>query len=156
MRRHKSLGIFFLAMGYLISGLLFIPFTIGAFSSYNPSTGTSNSLMQFGVLLLVLVAIPLLLAYSIWKGFRFAWPLALFFAAFNIVLYLVTFAALNIKLSEGVLINSSPFGPLAYAVAYGIVYLGTYLVAIIDILLNVSLIYFLTRPKTKEYFGIRI
>ena len=154
MRQHKSLGIFFLAIGYLLSGLLFIPFTIGAFSSYSSGTGTSGNLMQLGVLMLVLVVIPLLLAYSIWNGFRFAWVLALIFAAFNIVLYLITFAALNIKLSTGVLIGSSPIGPLGYTIAYGIVYLGTYLLAIIDILLNISLIYFLTRKKTKEYFGL--
>lgn len=141
-------------IGYLISGLLFIPFTVGAFSSYHPGALNSNSLIQLGAIMLVLVLIPLILAYSLWKGYRFGWGLAILFAAFNIVLYLITFASLSIKLSTGVLVGSSIIGPLGYAIAYGIVYLGTYLLAIIDILLNISLIYFLTRKKTKEYFGL--
>jgi hypothetical protein len=110
--------------------------------------------VQLGAIMLVLVLIPIILAYSIWKGYRFGWLLGIMFAAFNIILYLVVFSSLNIKLSNGILISSSVIGPLGYAIGYGIVYLGTYLLAIIDILLNISLIYFLTRKKTKEYFGL--
>lgn len=154
MKQNKSLGIFFVCIGYLIGGLLFIPFTIGAFGSYNPSVPTSNNLMQLGVLMLVLVVIPLVLAYCIWQGYRLAWAGGILFAAFNILLYLVTFASLNIKLSTGVVVGSSPIGPLGYTIAYGVVYLGTYLIAVIDIILNIGLIYFLTRKRTKEYFGL--
>jgi len=151
---HKSLGILLVCAGYLISGLLFIPFTVGAFSTYHPGALNSSSLVQLGAIMLVLVLIPIILAYSIWKGYRFGWLLGIMFAAFNIILYLVVFSSLNIKLSNGILISSSVIGPLGYAIGYGIVYLGTYLLAIIDILLNISLIYFLTRKKTKEYFGL--
>ena len=105
--------------------------------------------------MLVLVLIPILLAYSVWKGYKFAWGLALVFAAFNIFLYLITFASMKITLSTGVLISSSPIGPLGYAIAYGIVYyLGTYVIVLVDIILNMGLIYFMTREKTKAYFGL--
>ena len=144
----------FVCVGYLVSGLLFIPFTVGAFSTYHPGALNSSSLMQLGMITLVLVLIPIILAYSLWKGYRFGWLLGILFAIFNIILYLVVFSSLNIKLSNGVLISSSVIGPLGYAIGYGIVYLGTYLLAIIDIILNISLIYFLTRKKTKEYFGL--
>jgi hypothetical protein len=154
LKRHRSLGIFMVCLGYLISGLLFIPFTVGAFSSYSPGVPNSSSIIQLATIMLVLVAIPFVLAYSLWKGYRFGWVLAVIFAAFNIVLYLVIFATLNIKLSNGILISSSAIGPLGYAIGYGIVYLGTYLLAIIDIILNCSLIYFLTRKQTKDYFGL--
>jgi hypothetical protein len=97
---------------------------------------------------------PLLLAYSVWRGYRFAWGVAMVFAGFNIALYLITFAALNISLSTGTLISSSPIGPLGYAIAYGVVYIGTYAVAVIDIALNIGLIYFMTRDKTRAYFGL--
>lgn len=154
LRQHRSLGMFFVCLGYLISGLLFIPFTVGAFSAYHPGVPNSSSLIQLAAIMLVLVAIPFILACSLWKGYRIGWALAVIFAAFNIVLYLAIFATLNIKLSNGVLISSSVIGPLGYAIGYGIVYLGTYLLAIIDIILNCSLIYFLTRKQTKEYFGL--
>lgn len=152
MRAHKSLGIFFTCLGYLVSGLLFIPFTIGAFSAYHSGALDSNSLMQLGTITFVLVLIPLALAYSVWKGYRYAWASAIIFAGFNIVLYLVTFASISIVLSNGPIISSSVVGPLGYAIAYGVVYIGTYLVVTVDIILNIGLIYFLTRPKTKEYF----
>jgi hypothetical protein len=139
----------------LVSGLLFIPFTIGAFSAYHPGALNSSSLLQLVAITLVLVLMPLLLAYSVWKGYRVAWGVAIVFAGFNIVLYLVTFAALNISLSTGTLISSSPIGPLGYAIAYGVVYIGAYAVATIDIILNAGLIYFMTRDKTKEYFGLK-
>jgi hypothetical protein len=145
---------FLVCLGYLISGLLFIPFTIGAFGSYNSGVPNSNSVMQLGAIVLVLVLIPIVLAFGLWKGYKFAWALAILFAAFDIVLYLITFSSLNIKLSNGVLISSSIIGPLGYAIAYGIVYIGTYLLVIIEIILNSSLIYYLTRKKTKEYFGL--
>ncbi|MGD0728760.1 MAG: hypothetical protein ABR981_01655 [Candidatus Micrarchaeaceae archaeon] len=154
MNSHKSLGMFLVCLGYLISGLLFIPFTIGAFGSYNSGVPNSNSVMQLGAIVLVLVLIPIVLAFGLWKGYKFAWALAILFAAFDIVLYLITFSSLNIKLSNGVLISSSIIGPLGYAIAYGIVYIGTYLLVIIEIILNSSLIYYLTRKKTKEYFGL--
>jgi hypothetical protein len=140
--------------GYLISGLLFIPFTIGAFSAYHPGVLNSNNLIQLGAITFVLVLIPLLLAYSIWRGYRYAWGLAIAFAAFNIVLYLVTFASISITLSNGTIISSSIIGPLGYAIAYGVVYIGTYLVVIVDIILNIGLIYFMTRKNTKAYFGL--
>jgi hypothetical protein len=152
LRKNKSLGIFFTCMGYLVSGLLFIPFTIGAFGAYHPGALNSNSLVQLGTIMFVLVLIPLALAYSVWKGYRYAWVSAIVFAGFNIVLYLVTFASINIALSNGPIISNSAVGPLGYAIAYGVVYMGTYLVVIVDIILNIGLIYFLTRPKTKEYF----
>jgi len=154
MKPHKSLGMFLTCVGYLISGLLFIPFTIGAFSAYHPGVLNSNSLVQLGAIMFVLVLIPIILAYSLWKGYRFGWGLAIVFASFNIVLYLITFSSLNITLSNGVIISSSVIGPLGYAIAYGIVYLGTYLLVILDIILNIGLIFFLTRKKTKEYFGL--
>ena len=110
--------------------------------------------MQLGTIMLVLVVIPILLAYSLWKGYRFAWGLSMVFAAFNIALYLITFASINIKLSNGSLISSSIIGPLGYAIAYGIVYLATYAVVIIEIIFNLGLIYFMTRDKTKAYFGL--
>lgn len=154
MGPNKSLSVLFICLGYIISGLLFIPFTVGAFSSYHPGVPNSNSFIQLGAIMLVLVLIPFILAYSLWKGYRFGWALAIIFACFNIVLYLIIFASLSIHLSTGVLVSSSVIGPLGYAIAYGIVYLGTYLVAIIDIILNLSLVYFLTRKKTKIYFGI--
>jgi hypothetical protein len=142
------------SLGFLISGLLFIPFTIGAFSAYHPGALNQSSLIQLGTIMLVLVLIPIILSYSIYKGYRFAWALAIVFGSFNIVLYLITFAALNITLSTGVLISSSIIGPLGYAIAYGIVYIGTYLVAIVDIIMNIGLIYFMTRDKTKTHFGL--
>ncbi len=151
---HKSLGILLTSAGYLVSGLLFIPFTIGAFSAYHPGVLNSNSLLQLGAITFVLVLIPILLAYSVWKGYRFSWWLAIVFAAFNIVLYLVTFASLGITLSNGPLISSSAIGPLGYAIAYGVVYIGTYFVVVTDIILNLGLIYFLTRKKTKQHFGL--
>ncbi len=154
MVKYKSLAILMTSLGYLVSGMLFIPFTIGAFSVYHHGVLNSNNLIQLEVILLVLVLIPLLIAYSIWKGYRIAWGLSIVFAAFNIFLYLIIFATLNITLSNGILINSSIIGPLGYAIAYGVVYIGTYLVAIIDIILNLSLIYFMTRKKTKAYFGL--
>lgn len=141
-------------MGYLASGLLFIPFTIGAFSAYNPEVLNSSSLLQLGTIMFVLVLIPILLSYTIWKGYRLAWGIAIIFAAFNIILYLITFAAVKITLSNGVLISHSAIGPLGYAIAYGVVYIGMYLVVIGDIILNFGLIYFLTRTKTKAYFGM--
>jgi hypothetical protein len=110
--------------------------------------------MQLGAIMLVLVLIPIILAFSVWKGYRFAWILGIFFAAFNIVLYLVVFSSINIALSNGPLIGSSVIGPLGYAIGYGVVYLGTYLLAIVDIILNLGLIYFLTRRNVKEYFGL--
>jgi hypothetical protein len=152
--KQKSLGILMTCAGYLISGLLFIPFTIGAFSAYNPGVLNSSSLLQLGTIMIVLVLIPVLLAYTIWKGYRLAWGLAIIFAGFNIVLYLITFAALKITLSNGALISNSPIGPLGYAIAYGIVYIGTYMVVIVDIILNIGLVYFLTRKGTKAYFGM--
>ncbi len=154
MGHYKSLAILLTSLGYLISGLIFIPFTIGAFSAYHPGVLNSSSLIQLGAILLVLVLMPILIAYSIWKGYRFAWGLSIVFAGFNIVLYLITFAALNITLSNGNLISSSIIGPLGYAIAYGVVYIGTYLVVIIDIILNLGLIFFMTRKKTKAYFGL--
>jgi magnesium-transporting ATPase (P-type) len=141
-------------VGYLFSGLLFIPFTIGAFTSYNPGVPSSSSLIQLGTIIFVLVIIPLILSFSLWKGYKFGWVLGIVFASFNIVLYLVTFASLSITLSNGPLISSSPIGPLGYAIAYGIVYLGTYIFVIADVLLNIGLIYFLTRKPTKRYFGL--
>lgn len=138
----------------MISGLLFIPFTIGAFGAYHPGALNSNSLIQLGAIMLILVIVPLLLAYGIWKGYRFAWGLSIAFGAFDIALYLITFAALNITLSNGTLISSSIIGPLGYAIAYGVVYIGTYAVVIGDIMLNIGLIYFMTRKKTKAYFGL--
>ena len=89
-----------------------------------------------------------------WKGYKFARVLAMVFAGFNIVLYLITFASLNIKLSNGALISNSPIGPLGYAIAYGVTYLGTYLLVILSIVGNIGLIYFLTRKGAKEYFGL--
>lgn len=154
MGRHKSLAILLTSLGFLISGLLFIPFTIGAFSAYNPGILNSNSLVQLGAIMLVLVLIPILLAYSIWRGYRFAWGLSMVFASFNIFLYLVTFAAVKITLSTGALISGSPIGPLGYAIAYGVVYIGTYLVVLVDVALNIGLIYFMTREKTKAHFGL--
>jgi hypothetical protein len=140
--------------GYMINGLIFIPFTIGAFSSYNTGVPNSSNLIQLGTIMLALVVIPILLSFTIWKGYRFAWALAIAFASFTIVLYLVTFTSLNIKLSTAPLVSNSPIGPLGYAIAYGIVYLGTYILVIIEVLLNISLIYFLTRRRTREYFGL--
>lgn len=154
MEQNRSLGLFFVCIGYLIGGLLFIPFTISAFSTYHSGALNSSSLMQLGTIMLVLVVIPILLAYSLWKGYRFAWGLSMVFAAFNIALYLITFASINIKLSNGSLISSSIIGPLGYAIAYGIVYLATYAVVIIEIIFNLGLIYFMTRDKTKAYFGL--
>jgi hypothetical protein len=153
-KRHKSLGLLMTCLGYLISGLLFIPFTIGAFGAYNPGVLNSSSLLQLGTIMIVLVLIPVLLAYTIWKGYRLAWGLAIVFAAFNIVLYLITFAAVKITLSNGALISSSAIGPLGYAIAYGVVYIGTYMVVIVDIILNIGLIYFMTRDGTKAHFGL--
>lgn len=153
-KSHKSLAMLITCLGLMMSGLLFIPFTIGAFSAYHPGALNSNSLIQLGTIMLVLVLIPVFLAYGLWEGYRFAWGLAIVFASFNVFLYLVTFSSLNITLSNGTLISSSAIGPLGYAIAYGIVYLGTYLLVIIDIILNVSLVYFLTRPKIKARFGL--
>jgi hypothetical protein len=141
-------------LGYLIGGLLFLPFTIGAFNSYSPGAANSSSLMQLGAVILVLVLVPVGLAYSLWKGYRIGWWIAILFAVFNIVLYVITFSSLKVTLSSSPFISNSVVGPLSYAVAYGIVYLGTYIVAIIDILLNISLLYFLTRRRTKGYFGM--
>ena len=115
-------------MGFLISGLIFIPFTIGAFSTYHSGALNSSSLVQLGAIMLILVLIPLSLAYGIWKGYRWAWGAAILFGAFDILLYLITFASISIKLSNGVLISSSIIGPLGYAIAYGVVYIGTYTV----------------------------
>ncbi len=154
MGQQKSLAIFFTSMGFLISGLIFIPFTIGAFSTYHSGALNSSSLVQLGAIMLILVLVPLFLAYGIWKGYRVAWGVAILFAAFDILLYLITFASISIKLSNGVLISSSIIGPLGYAIAYGVVYIGTYIVVIGDIILNIGLIYFMTRKKTKAYFGL--
>jgi|GEM_PF-4302348 len=143
-----------LSIGYLAGGLIFIPFTVGAISSYHPGVPSSNDFVQLWAIMLVLVILPILLSYCIWKGYRFAWGLAILLACFNIFLYLVTFSALNIVLSTGTVISSSPIGPVGYAIAYGITYLGTYLLAIIEIILNLGLIYFLTRKRIKGYFGL--
>ncbi len=153
-RPHKSLSILILCLGLLIGGLVWIPFTIGAVSSYNPGIPSSSDFIQLGVIMLVLVLIPVLLSYCIWKGYRFAWWLAIVLACFNVALYLITFSALKISLSTGPLIGSSPIGPLGYAIGYGITYLGTYLLAAIEVLLNLGLIYFLTRRRIKAYFGM--
>ena len=91
MVKYKSLAILMTSLGYLVSGMLFIPFTIGAFSVYHHGVLNSNNLIQLEVILLVLVLIPLLIAYSIWKGYRIAWGLSIVFAAFNIFLYLIIF-----------------------------------------------------------------
>lgn len=152
-RSGKSLGMLMVCLGYLIGGLIFIPFTIGAFSTYNTGVPNSSSLMQLGAIMFVLVLIPLGLAYTLWIGYRFARILAIAFACFNIALYIITFSSLTIKVSNGPLISSSVIGPLGYVIAYGLVYLGTYLLVIIEIILNVGLIYFLTRKSAKEYFA---
>ena len=154
MRQHKSLGIFFISIGYLITGLLYIPLTLGAFSTYTPGALTSDHLVQLTVLMLVLVVIPFFLAYTIWKGYRIGWLAGILFAGFEIILYLITFSSLNIQLSNGILVSSSAIAPLSYSLAYSIVYLGTYLIAVIEILLNIGLIYFLTRKRNMAYFGL--
>lgn len=152
--QHRSLSILFISLGYLFSGLLFIPFTVGAFNAYHTGALNSSSLIQLGAITLVLVLIPLILSYTVWKGYRLAWGAAIVFASFNVVLYLITFVSINITLINGTLISSSIIGPLGYAIAYGVAYIGTYLVVIIDITFNIGLIYFMTTKKTKEYFGI--
>jgi hypothetical protein len=153
-RPHKSVGILLLCLGYLVGGLIWIPFAIGAFSTYHPGVPNSSDLMQLGAIMLVLVLLPIFLSFSVWKGYKFAWWLAMAFACFNIALYLITFSALNISLSTGPLISSSPIGPLGYAIAYGITYLGTYLLAVIQIIFNLGLIYFITRKRIMAYFGM--
>ncbi len=152
--QYKSLAIFMICIGYIITGLMFIPFAIGAISSYSPGVLNSSTITQLSVIMFVLVLIPFTLAYTLWKRYKIGWYLTIIFACFTIFLYLITFASLKISLSTGVIISHSPIGPLGYVIAYGIVYLGTYLLAIILIILNISEIYFLTRKKTKEYFGI--
>jgi hypothetical protein len=156
LREHKSLVIFFISVGYLISGLLFIPFTIGALGSYNATMAIPVSLMQLLVVIAVLVLIPLLLAYGIYKGYRFAWALGILYGVFTIVLYLITFASIGIVLSTGALVSRwAAVSPISYTIAYTIIYVAAYAIAIAAILLNVGLIYFLTRKSTKDYFGIK-
>ncbi len=153
-RTYKSLTILLISVCYLLGALVCIPFTLGAFSSYYHGVPGSNDFVQLGVTLLVLVLIPVILAYGLWQGYRFAWWLGIAFSAFNIVLYVITFSVLNISLSTGVVISNSIIGPLGYAIAYGLIYIGTYLLVIIEILLDISLIYFLTRSRVKTYFGL--
>lgn len=154
MKSKIPIGIVFLCLGFFISGLIFIPFTIGALGSYRPGTSISSNAGQLATLMLVLVLIPLFLAYSLWNGYRFSWYLAVVFAAFYIFLYLVTFASLNITISNGPIVSNSALGALSYAVAYGIVYIGAYLLAIIEVLINICLLYYLSRGKTRQFFGL--
>ncbi len=154
MDKHKSLEILFICIGYLAGGLLFIPFTISAISSYYSGALNADSFIQLAAVMLVLVAIPITIAYSLWNGYKFGWWLTILFAVFSIFLYLITFASLHIILSTGGVVGNSAIGPLGYAIGYGLVYISTYLVATIYIILNISLIYFLTRAKTREYFGM--
>lgn len=155
MTLFKRLSIFFVSFGYLISGLLLIPFTVVAIHSYNlmPSVSPANT-AGLVIVAFALVIIPLLLSFGLWKGYRLAWAFAILFAAFSIVVYVVTFASISLTLSSNPTLTATPFGPLTYSIAYTITYLGTYLFAIFAILLNCALIYFLTMRSTKIYFGI--
>lgn len=150
----KSLSMLFVCIGYIVGGLLFIPFLMGAVNSYTPWVTGSTNPLELAIAALVVVAIPFILSYGLWKGYRFAWGLSILLSVFDIILYVIVFSSLRITLANGPIIDSSAFGFLGYSVAYGMVYIGTYLLAIVDILLNLGLVYYLTRKRTKRYFGI--
>lgn len=151
----KSLSMLFVSIGYIIGGLLFIPFLMGALNSYSLGATSSASALQLAIAAAAGVVVPFVLAYGLWKGYRFAWGLSILLSVFNIILYTITFSSVRITLSNGSLIGSSVVGLFGYAVAYGIVYLGTYVLAIVEILLNLGLVYYLTRKRTKGYFGLK-
>ncbi len=150
----ESLGILIISAFYLLGGLLFMPSAIAAFWAYGHGTAGSYGLLQLCAMLLVLVVIPIVLAFTLWKGYKVGWLLGMAFAAFNIVLYALTFFSLHISLFEGPPIGNSVLGPVGYAIAYGIVYLSTYLVAGVEVILSVSLIIYLMKRGTREYFGL--
>jgi hypothetical protein len=131
-----------------------MPFTIAAVSAYNPGIPNSSTFVQLGALMLVLVLVPIILAYFIWKGYKPAWYATIAYGCFNIALYIIIFSSLKVLLSTGPIVSNSAIGPLGYAIAYGIAYIGTYLLAVIAIIENIGMIYFLTRVRIRAYFGM--
>lgn len=157
---HKPLGIAFLAITYLVEGIIAIPAVIASEASYHTVAlkeglqmlGNVGLLTAFMILLFAVIIIPFILSYGLWKGRKWAWFLTIVFVLFQMLLLLTVFGLANIMINTGSLISSSVFSLVSYIVAYSIAITSTYAVVIIILVGDVMLVYYLTREKTKAYF----
>jgi hypothetical protein len=131
-------GISVLAILYILEGLIIVPLSLffGPFV-FSPGLGAPPHYQTnaFGIIsgLIILGLIDIVLGYGFWKGNKWAWWGAVILLGLGLVLELITIFFFGV----GSIISLNLFT----------------LIVVFILVVSIAIIYYLTRPKTKKWFG---